>query len=313
MGKIRTRCAQSRRLGTLAAAGLFTVSVILSGCAGNDGDGTDTDTTADGREVRTALIAYSPFCDVTSAQPTGIEPTLLDKISTRLGLKPTYSVSDFAGQVASVQSGRNDLAVCLFYWTADRTKNGVYTDPVMYAPIQVMQREGGDISSVEQMEGKTIGSITGYSWNPALEAIPGATVRLYPEYPALLADVASGRVDVAPADALVNNAAIAQRPDWKLTVRDLAVPTPEQVAAVPEYGLLRPSQIAWYLNKDQADLAEQLSSEIRKMYRDGTIADLLRAQGADPQVWLTPPGDYIAGERRGVDRPADWQPPSAKG
>ncbi|QIE48011.1 amino acid ABC transporter substrate-binding protein (plasmid) [Pseudohalocynthiibacter aestuariivivens] len=295
-GRRESTCSRARlAMGTAAIA---LASFTFPGYAGAE-------------DIEVGLIAYAPFCKVAGDEPQGIEPEMLADVSERLDLNFEYSVSDFAGQLASVQAGRNDLAVCLFYWTEERAKRGVYTDPIMYAPIQVMQREGGNITSVKQMEGKTIGSITGYSWNPALQAVPGATVRLYPEYPALLADVASGRVDVAPADALVNDAAIKARPDWNLQISDLEVPTAEEIQSHPEYKLLRPSQIAWYLRKDRSELANELTAAINEMYADGSIASLLSKYGIeDTTVWLTPPGDYIAEERRGVDRPDDWQPPS---
>lgn len=295
----------------IAGRALAVGALLAVSSAGMSVQAHATDASAEPRAVKVALIAYSPFCDVADSNPSGIEPSMLGEMASRLNLDLQYSVSDFAGQVASVQAGRNDLAICLFYWKKDRTPTGIYTDPVLYAPIQVMQLEGGTVSSVEDMEGKTIGSITGYSWNDALKAIPGATVRLYPEYPALLADLAAGRVDVAPADALVNDAAMKQRPDWKLQVSDLKVPTAEQIAAHPEFQLLRPSQIAWYLNTSQKELAEQLTAQIREMYADGSMAELLTKHGvANPSVWLTPPGEYIAAQRHGVDRPEGWQPPS---
>ncbi len=138
-------------------------------------------------------------------------------------------------------------------------------------------------------------------------------MRLYPEYPALLADLAAGRVDVAPADALVNAEAIKKRPEWHLRVTNLQPPTPQEIAQHPDYRLLRPSQIAWYVNKDRAALARRLTSAVRAMYADGTLARLLAKYGADPRTWLVPPGPWIAQERRGVDRPATWQPPSIGG
>ncbi len=262
------------------------------------------------RDVNVALIAYAPFCNTAGDTPSGMEPEILGTIAEEIGITPKYAVSDFAGQLASVQSGRNDLAICLFYWTEERTETGVYTDPVMYAPIQVLQKADSDIDDVAEMEGKTIGSITGYSWNPALENIPGATVKLYPEYPALLEDLAAGRVDLAPADALVNSTAIEERPEWNLHTVDLAVPTDEQVEANPELIRLRPSQIAWFVNQDSPELADEISVALRDMYTDGSLAEILESYGADPEAWLIPPGDYIAEQRRGVDRPDDWEAPS---
>jgi polar amino acid transport system substrate-binding protein len=232
-------------------------------------------------------------------------------MSDKLGFEIEYSLVDFAGQLAGVQAGRYDLGICDFYWTTDRVPRGVFTDPIAYTPVQVVQEEGGEVNTVKGFEGKNLGSIIGYSWNPALKAVPGANVRLFPEPPALLADVAAGRIDVAPADPLVTQAAIDERPEWKLEVQDLTPPTAEELAAHPEYKLLRPSQIAWYAAKGQDELADALTEQIREMYADGTLAELLEKYGGSAS-WLVPPGDYIAEERRGLDRPEDWEPPSTE-
>lgn len=299
-----------RSFNVLVMTALAVGALIVAGCGGSSKSSSSASSGSGTSTVKIDLISYSPFCDLAGGKPQGLEPELMNAIAGKLHISPQYSISDFAGQVAGVQAGRYDMGMCLFYWTKERTAAGVYTDPLMYAPIQVMQKAGGTISSISQFAGKTIGSITGYSWNPALNAVPGATVRLYPEYSALLADLAAGRVDVAPADALVNQEAIKARPDWHLQVSDLQPPTAQEIAQHPQYALLRPSQIAWYVSKSNAALAQKLSVAIRQMYKDGTLARVLQKYGANPQTWLVPPGGYIAKERQGVDRPANWQPPS---
>ena len=48
------------------------------------------------------------------------------------------------------------------------------------------------------------------------------------------------------------------------------------------------------------------------MYADGEMAKLVAKWGGDPKKFLTPsPG--MAAERRGVDRPQSWTPPSIGG
>jgi hypothetical protein len=46
------------------------------------------------------------------------------------------------------------------------------------------------------------------------------------------------------------------------------------------------------------------------MYGNGEMAKLIEKYGGQPEQFLKPSAGMDA-SRRGVDRPADWQPPSA--
>ncbi|MFI0779842.1 hypothetical protein [Streptomyces sp. NPDC021212] len=45
------------------------------------------------------------------------------------------------------------------------------------------------------------------------------------------------------------------------------------------------------------------------MYENGELTKLIKKYGGDPAQFLKPASD-VAPARRGVDRPADWNPPS---
>ena len=46
------------------------------------------------------------------------------------------------------------------------------------------------------------------------------------------------------------------------------------------------------------------------MYENGEMAKLIEKYGGDPEQFLKA-SPWMAGMRQGVDRPADWTPPSA--
>ncbi len=151
------RVARRLLAGSLTTA-LVVGALIVAGCGGSSSGSSSGGSPSTGKtSVKIDLISYSPFCDLANGTPQGLEPELMRDVAAKLSLDPQYTLSDFAGQVAGVQSGRYDMGMCLFYWTKERTQAGVYTDPLMYAPIQVLQRDGSNITSISQFEGKTIG------------------------------------------------------------------------------------------------------------------------------------------------------------
>jgi polar amino acid transport system substrate-binding protein len=66
---------------------------------------------------------------------------------------------------------------------------------------------------------------------------------------------------------------------------------------------------SFYIPKQEPKLQQVISQGIREMYADGSMAALVRKYGGDPQQFLKA-SPWMADQRRGVDRPADWRPPS---
>jgi polar amino acid transport system substrate-binding protein len=204
------------------------------------------------------------------------------------------------------------VTICDIAWTEERSKVGLLPDPLYYVPVMLTQRKGEpELTKIDDLQGKRIGLINGYSWNTAFTNLPGVEVKTFADAPAVLADLAAGRIDVAPTDPLVTDVAIAERPDWSLESHRIDPPTDAQIAEDKTRIRLLPTQAGWMVADDEPELAQALSGEIRRMSSDGELAKILaKWQVPDVEAWLTVPGDYIAEQRHGVDRDESWQPPS---
>jgi hypothetical protein len=65
----------------------------------------------------------------------------------------------------------------------------------------------------------------------------------------------------------------------------------------------------FYIPKEEPKLESAASKVIDDMYKDGTMTTLIKKWGGDADQFLKPsPG--FAEQRRGVDRPTDWTPPT---
>ncbi|MBN9065236.1 MAG: transporter substrate-binding domain-containing protein, partial [Rhizobiales bacterium] len=151
--------------------------------------------------------------------------------------------------------------------------------------------------------------VTGYVWAKSIAQVPNATPHTYPSADSVFQDLASGRLDVGFLDPLLIIYQQKERPDMKFRVEYLTPPTADEVKAHPDYQYFQPYMTGFYLPKEAPKLAKAVSDQIDAMYKDGSLSALITKWDGDPKQFLVPSPE-MAAQRRGVDRPADWSPPS---
>jgi polar amino acid transport system substrate-binding protein len=259
--------------------------------------------------IKVAVQPYAPYTSVQGGRVVGLDGDILASVAKKLGLKVEPEVTDFAGMLAGVQSRRVDLTVGGVAWSAERQKQGLFTDPPYYSPPAMAVRSGKTYRTVSDLEGLNLGTVEGYVWVKSIQAVPGAKLHAYPDANGVFDDLGAGRVDVGLLDPLLIIAAQKQRPDLKIETEYLTPPTAAQVKAKPAYQYFQPYQTGFYLPKTATKLERAISAQIDAMYASGEMRKLVRKYGGDPKQFLVPAAD-VATARRGVDRPQDWTPPS---
>jgi polar amino acid transport system substrate-binding protein len=259
--------------------------------------------------IKVAVQPYAPYTSVRDGRIVGLDGDILASVAKKLGLKVEPEVTDFAGMLAGVQSRRVDITIGGVAWSADRQKQGLFTDPPYYSPPAMAVRSGRTYNTVSDLEGLNLGTVEGYVWVKSIQAVPRAELHAYPDANGVFDDLGAGRVDVGFLDPLIIIAAQKQRPDLKIATEYLTPPTAAQVEAKPAYAYFQPYQTGFYLPKKATKLERAISARIDAMYRDGEMAKLVEKYGGDPRQFLVPAAD-VATARRGVDRPQDWTPPS---
>jgi polar amino acid transport system substrate-binding protein len=306
---MRGRIGVGRRGGP--AAVLLAVLLALAGCGGEreaSGPARGLDTIDPG-VLRVAAQSYMPYTAVKGDELVGLDGEIIQSIADKLGLKVEAQLSDFNGMLGNVQSHRVDITVGGVAWTAERQKEGLFTDPPYYSPPAMGVRSGKRYSTIEDLQGLRLGTVTGYVWVDSINAVPGAKLGAYPNANGVFDDLGSGRLDVGFLDPLLIVFFQKQRPDVDIETRYLTPPTDAQVKEHPEYDFFRPYMTSFYLPKGAPKLERAISEQIRAMYASGEMARLMEKWGGDPARFLEPPPG-TAEARRGVDRPSDWEPPS---
>lgn len=311
MSRRRARPGPSAVIAALAALASFG---SLSACGGNAGSGAvdavaNTYNTLEPGVLKVTIEPYQPYTALQGGKLTGIDSEILQTIAGRLKLKIEPQVTDFNGMLGSVQSRRADITVGGIAWTKKRQEQGLFTDPPYYSPPAMAVHGDKRYTTVQSLQGLSLGTVTGYVWVDSIKAIPGAKLHAYPNAQGVFNDLSAGRIQVGFLDPLLVIYTQQKRPDMRFRTEYLTPPTDAEVKQKPAYDALRPYMTSYYIPKQEPKLEQAISQQIRKMYTDGEMTTLIKKYGGDPDQFLKP-SPWMAGQRRGVDRPAGWQPPS---
>jgi polar amino acid transport system substrate-binding protein len=305
------RWPRARALACLGAlmAGLLLVTGCGSGNSKSGSAGAQKLDTLESGKLKVAVESYMPYTALRGGKLVGLDSDIINAVADKLGLEVQPQLTDFNGMLGGVQSHRVDITVGGVAWSKERQQQGLFTDPPYYSPPAMGVHSGKTYSTVNDLEGQRLGTVTGYVWVKSIKAVPGAKLGAYPNANGVFDDLGSGRLDVGFLDPLLIIYYQKQRPDQKIQTQYLTPPSASEVKAHPEYEFFRPYMTSFYIPKQEPKLEKAVSAEIRKMYANGEMAKLITKWGGDPQKFLKPAPE-MAATRRGVDRPSNWTPPS---
>jgi polar amino acid transport system substrate-binding protein len=311
MPRPAARWPRARALVCLSA--LIAGLLLVAGCGSDEGEqtaagGPRLDTIESGK-LKVAVQSYMPYTTVRGGKLVGLDGEIIESVAKNLNLEVQPQLTDFNGMLGGVQSRRVDITVGGVAWSEERQKQGLFTDPPYYSPPAMGVRSGKTYSTIEDLQGHKLGTVTGYVWVKSIKAIPGAKLGAYPNANGVFDDLGSGRLDVGFLDPLLIIHQQKARPDQKIQTQYLTSPSDERVKEHPEYEFLRPYMTSFYVPKQSPKLEKAVSAEIRKMYASGEMAKLIQKYGGDPEKFLTP-SPWMGAMRQGVDRPSNWAPPS---
>ena len=290
-------------------------AVLLAGCAKTTTSPAAVSSEAAGLDtiekgvIKVAVEPYMPYTDVQGGKLVGLDAEILQEAAANLGLKVEFNVTDFKGMLGGVQSHRDDITIGGVGWSKDRAEKGLFTDPVYYSPPAMAVVGDKTYQTIDDLKGKTIGTVTGYVWEKPIKEIPGATAKVYQDAATFFSDLGTGRIDVGFIDPLLVTYQRQVQPNSKFQLAYLTPPTDAQIAAKPAFKDFRQIQVAFYLPKADTELEQALDAQIDKLYENGQLAAMVTKWGGDPNQFCKP-DPYLETLRQGVDRPAGWKLPT---
>ena len=259
---------RSRLLALLAAMALAITAGFVVGCGDDDDDdggGTETGAaTADLGLIQDGQLLVgtdTPFPPFEIGQPpdiSGYDIEVMNGIAESLGLEVTYQDTSFDTIFRDVAQGKFDTSAAASTITPERQQTVNFTDPYYEAEQALLVTPDSDITSVDDLAGKTVGAqdaTTGEEY--ANSETDAAEVRGFPEGPDAINALRAGQVDAVIIDQPVAQDAVDKQGGVEIL---------EQIPTGELYGFA--------VAKDNTALLDAMNGALQELKDDGTIEDL---------------------------------------
>nr|WP_223702250.1 transporter substrate-binding domain-containing protein [Sutcliffiella deserti] len=180
---------------------------LLAACGtnGNDEEGTGSgDQTEDKQVLRMGTSAdYPPFEYIDTEvgeEIIGFDIDLAKAITEELGYELEVQDIDFGSLITAMDAGNIDLILAGMTPTEERLEQVDFTDIYYAANHMLVSLKDSNISSIEELEGKTVGVQLGSIQVDQAEAIAeevNITIENRDRIPQLIQELKAGRIDAA--------------------------------------------------------------------------------------------------------------------
>jgi ABC-type amino acid transport substrate-binding protein len=250
---------RSTRLTALLAVFLLAIaSLAVAGCGSSDDDTTSGGSGggSGGGEPLTvgSDIPYPPFEQGKPGEYTGFDIELMEAIGEKIGRQAEFQDTSFETIFRDVAQGKFEAVISAATITEEREKAVDFSNPYYLSEQAVLVKEGSDIESLEDADGKTVAAQQGTTGlELAKEKLGDSEVRPYPEGPDAVNALKAGTVEAVIIDAPVAQNAVEKSGGVEIAEK---VPTEE------EYGIA--------VAQGESDLLEEINQGLEEVMDDGT-------------------------------------------
>ncbi len=262
---------KSRLIALLSALMIVAAMAFVVGCGSDDDNGdSSSDTTAASSDFSSELISpgkllvgsdipYPPFEFGQGPNYKGFDIDVINAIAERLDLQTDIQATKFDTIFVDLQQGKFDAVISASTITPEREKTVNFSAPYYNAEQALVVPPGSDISSVEDLAGKTVAAQNGTTGKDFAEnETDASSVNGFDLGPDVTNAVKGGQVDAGILDMPVARYAIKQG-DTGFEVA-AAIPTGEL------YGIA--------VSKDNPALLEAINNALAEMKEDGTLDEV---------------------------------------
>jgi L-cystine transport system substrate-binding protein len=255
-------------------------------------------------KLHIAMNGDMPMTQLKDGVLSGTDGELMIYIAKKLGLEPVVHQMDWAAEIEATKQGKVDIMHGAMGWIEPRTKIMNLTEPIYYFGTLLAQKSSNNYSTFEDMKGRSVGTVTGFTLVPELKSVEGiGEVKLYDTSDGVLQDLVAGRLDMAILDPPLVQWGIVQHPEWDLKQVPLAPMADKYPIMSTKYNVI------FGVNKDQPELAEAISKVIAEDIWPNCInVKTMANYGMGDKAWFVPPE---SNPRLNVDRPKDYVSPTA--
>ncbi|MFA5659232.1 MAG: transporter substrate-binding domain-containing protein [Oscillospiraceae bacterium] len=250
---------RKKKIGLVIAA-ILSTALLLTACGEKKNQNSLERVKENNKLTVVGSGGYRPFNYIDdNGEVIGFDVDTGAEIAKRLGVELDYVTSDWDGLIDGLKSKRYDGILGSMAIKPERLEQVNFTTPYYYSGAQLVVRTDSGIAEPADMSGKTIAVATGTTFVEDAEAL-GATVSYYQDDNATMMELISGRVDGVITDRLV------------------ALETMNGISGGDELMLcgeiLRLEEMAIAINKDDAELLEEINKILQEMHDDGTLTEI---------------------------------------
>lgn len=218
--------------------------------------------TEESEEKDTLVMAtnaeFPPYEYYDGEEIVGIDAEIAAAIADELGMELKIEDMAFDSIIAAVTSGKADIGAAGMTVTPEREKSVSFTDPYARATQVIIVKEGSDVTSPDDLVGKTVGVQLGTTGDIYAEDIENATVERYNKGFEAVQALTQDKIDAVVIDGEPAKEFVADAEG--LTILDEAFTEEEYAIAVA---------------KDNEELLNQINEALATLEESGKLDEIV--------------------------------------
>ncbi|MEF2573282.1 MAG: basic amino acid ABC transporter substrate-binding protein [Agathobaculum butyriciproducens] len=243
-------------------------SMLLTGCGGSktadsssDAQDSTTSTSADGGTLRMGTNATFPPYEFVGddGNVQGIDADIAAAIADKLGMKLEITDMEFDSLIPALQSDTIDVALAGMTVTPDRQENVDFSDSYAKGVQVIIVKDGSDIASPDDLEGKSIGVQTGTTGDIYCTDDYGQeNVKQFNNGPLAVAALVNGQIDCVVID---------QEPAKNYVAANSGLKILDTAYADEDYAIA--------IKKGNTELLDKVNGALKELQDDGTVQSIV--------------------------------------
>lgn len=248
---------------------LSVVAILLLAACGGANNGSSGEVLKVGTDA-----AFAPFEYIDKGEIVGFDVDLLEAIMKEAGLEYELNNIGWDPLFASIQGKELDLAISGITINDERKETYDFSTPYFQSTHMIVFKEGTDIKSAKDLEGRKVGVQNGTTGQEAVEKIIGANnpnISKYENTAVAFMALANGDVEAVVTDNVVASEYVKNNPDANVEVIEDSENFESEF-----YGLMFPKG---------SELKEKVDEALKAIIENGTYAEIYKKWfGTEPNV-----------------------------
>ncbi|MEI6856930.1 basic amino acid ABC transporter substrate-binding protein [Psychrilyobacter sp.] len=203
---------------------------------------------------------FAPFEYLENGKTVGFDMDLMAEISKEIGIEVEIKDMAFDGLLPALQAKKVDMIIAGMTATEERKKAVNFSETYYKANQVIIIAEGAeDISNFEELKGKKVGVILGFTGDVVVSEIDGVEVKKYNAGYVAIMDLKEGKIDAVVLDGEPAKNFVKNNEGIKITSAE---------GEKEEYAMA--------VSKDNAELLEKINTALTTLKENGTYDKLLK-------------------------------------